>query len=187
MQLFKLTSKSVDIIMHIMHHWTVSWYHVSVIISPTVNTRIKQGQHIHLHHASHFHTLHFSFSHSHALVVYVRTERDHQSCCPANGELCVCHSEVNHSQLWVVLRPVLRASRSARPSHQSHSPGTAYTSSGLRYTAVICSWTQHSAVTLPARTRVWPRRAACFWPGVENQRTFRTFGRRSSQGRGRDI
>lgn len=103
---------------------------------------IKQGQQIHLHSASHFHTLRFSFSHRHALLVSVRTERDHQSCCPANGELCVCHSEVNHSQLWVVLRSVLRASRSKHPSHQSPGPGTAspaYTSSGLRYRAVIYS------------------------------------------------
>lgn len=127
----------------------------------------------------------FSFSHRHALLVSVRTEQDHQSCCPANGELCVCHSEVNHSQLGVVLWPVLRASRSGHPSHQSPNPGIAlpaYTSSGLRYRAVICSWTQHSTVTLPARMRVWPRRAACFWPGMENKSIYRTFGRRCSQG-----
>lgn len=142
---------------------------------------IKQGQQNHLQHVSHFHTLSSSFSHWHTLLVSVRTERDHQSCCPANGERCVCHREVNHSQLWVVLRPVLRASRSERPSHQSLGPGTAspaYTSSGLRYTAVICSWTRHSPVTLPALTRVRLRRTACFWPGMEYKRTYRTCGRR---------
>lgn len=40
------------------------------------------------------------FSHYFLLSLSTRTTLYHQSFCPLNGELCLCHSEVNHSQCW---------------------------------------------------------------------------------------
>lgn len=59
-------------------------------------------------------------SHSFLLSLSTRTALYHQSFCPLNGELCLCHSEVNHSQCW----SVGEGSPTSHPSHQSHSLGS---------------------------------------------------------------
>ncbi len=86
-------------------------------------------------------------SHSFLLSLSTRTTLYHQSFCPLDSELCLCHSEVNHSQCW-------SAGEDSPEGRLYQPPISSITPPRCQLLKKTC----FCMLSLPARVRLWPQR-----------------------------